>query len=89
MMNLGSLSISLNKMADSLDRSFNELANNEWLQTGSAKLSEKIAGEKDIPVLAGDIIRFIAEYTSSEVGAVYLSDDGESFIPRRYLWLIG
>ncbi|TDG37473.1 response regulator [Pedobacter changchengzhani] len=75
--NLGELSSSLNLMAESLTRSFDRLSENEWLQTGIANLNIKMLAEKDVYNLADDIIEFLASYTNSQVGALYLfKDDG-------------
>lgn len=73
---LGGLATSLNKMAASLKGSFTKLEDNEWLQTGIANLSEKVAGEKDVHQLSADIISFLTEYTGSHAGAIYLTDKG-------------
>ena len=72
---LGILSGSLNKMAESLDKSFLLLSTKEWLQTGVAKLNESMVGEKTINTLAHSIIAFIASYTKSQVGAFYLLEN--------------
>ena len=72
---LGSLSVSLNKMAESLEHSFTELSGKEWLQKGAAELNEKMAGEKGIAALASDVIEFLARYTESQVGAFYITED--------------
>ena len=69
---LGSLAFSLNKMAESLNSSFNLLSDKEWLQTGVARLNENMAGEKNIDVLTADVVKFLASYTESQVGALYL-----------------
>lgn len=71
---LGSLSGSLNKMAASLSTAFNEITRNEWLQTGMAQLNDKMVGEKDVNTLSGHILNFLAEYSNSHTGALYLSD---------------
>jgi signal transduction histidine kinase len=73
--NLGSLSVSLNKMAQSLERSFNDLAYKEWLQAGIAGLNEEMKGEQDIESLAAKIVEFVATYTESAAGALYLLDN--------------
>ncbi|RYZ83450.1 MAG: histidine kinase, partial [Moraxellaceae bacterium] len=72
---LGSLAISLNKMAYSLDESFDALSQKEWLQTGLARLNEIMIGEKDLNVLSHAVIEFLTDYTSSQVGAFYLVKD--------------
>jgi len=71
---LGELSISLNKMAASLERSFHLLSDNEWHQAGMARLSEIMAGETDMRTLASNIIYFLTEYSRSKVGALYIMD---------------
>ncbi|WEK34598.1 MAG: response regulator [Candidatus Pseudobacter hemicellulosilyticus] len=76
--NLGSLAVSLNKMASSLEYSFNSLADKEWLQTGIATLNEKMLGEYELPVLTRNIIEFLSTYTNSHVGAFYLAEDNNS-----------
>lgn len=77
---LGSLAGSLNKMAASLQNSFNELAGSEWLQTGMASLNEHMVGEKPISVLANDIIHFLVKYTDSHVGAFYLVENESTLV---------
>jgi signal transduction histidine kinase/DNA-binding response OmpR family regulator/CHASE3 domain sensor protein len=72
---LGSLALSLNKMGESLDYSFSNLSEKEWLQSGIAQLNEKMIGEKNIPLLTYYVIEFIASYTNSQLGAFYLSKD--------------
>jgi signal transduction histidine kinase/DNA-binding response OmpR family regulator/CHASE3 domain sensor protein len=77
---LGSLAGSLNKMAESLEYSFGLLSNKEWLQTGIAKLNEKMIGEKDIKTLTENILNFVAEYTHSQSGAFYLLENDETLM---------
>jgi signal transduction histidine kinase/CheY-like chemotaxis protein/CHASE3 domain sensor protein len=71
---LGELAGALNKMAESLEYSFGLLSDKEWLQTGIAGLNDKMVGETDLHNLVTDVIEFIAEYTRSKVGALYLLD---------------
>jgi len=82
---IGELSESLNTMSASLKKSFDTLAENEWLQTGVANLNVQMVGEKDVFHLADDIIEFIVTYTKSQVGAVYLfKDDGYLHLKGKY-----
>jgi len=75
--NLGSLSASLNKMAESLDISFKKLSKSEWLQSGIAKLNESVIGDEQMELVTEKILTFIAGYTGSLVGAIYLKvEDG-------------
>ena len=72
---LGSLSISLNRMAESLERNFSDIEGREWLQKGMAELNMGIVGEKPVITLANDAIAFLAAYTESAVGAFYLREN--------------
>ena len=75
---LGSLGVSLNKMGSSLEYSFGQLADKEWLQTGIATLNEKMLGEYELPLLSQGILAYVANYTNSQVGAFYLAEDHTS-----------
>ncbi len=77
---LGNLSVSLNKMAESLDYSFNLLSDKEWLQTGIAGLNTEMIGETDTATLAGKIVTYIAGYTHSIVGAFYLKENDKQLV---------
>lgn len=82
---IGELSGSLNAMSSSLKKSFDTLAENEWIQTGVANLNVKMVGEKDVFHLADDIIEFLVTYTQSQVGAIYLfKDDGYLHLKGKY-----
>lgn len=82
---IGELSESLNTMSSSLKKSFDTLAENEWLQTGVANLNVKMVGEKDVFHLADDIIELLASYTKSQIGAIYLfKDDGYLHLKGKY-----
>ncbi|HTE25633.1 response regulator [Flavitalea sp.] len=69
---LGELSGALNKMAASLESAFNELSEKEWLQAGIAGLNDKMLGEKDINELGKAIVENVADYSSSQVAALYI-----------------
>ena len=73
---LGELGASLNKMAESLEYSFGLLSEQEWLQAGIARLGETIVGETDMHGLATNVVSFVAEYTRSAVGALYVLNKG-------------
>jgi signal transduction histidine kinase/CheY-like chemotaxis protein/HAMP domain-containing protein len=77
---LGSLALSLNKMAESLKESFGTLSNKEWLQTGIAGLNETMVGEKNIEGLTSDILQYIVNYTGSQVGAFYLTNETTEYL---------
>ncbi len=62
--NLGGLSVSLNKMAESLQA-------NESLQKGINSLNDKMLGQKGQAALTTQVLEFLVEYTKSNVGAFY------------------
>ena len=70
---LGSLAHSLNKMAELLDYSFNNLSENEWLQTGVAGLNEVMIGEKNLEVLTYNTVDYITNYVKLPMAAFYLA----------------
>lgn len=70
---LGALAGPLDKMAESLEFSFGQLADKEWQQTGLATLNELMIGEKNLGLLAKKVLHHIAGYTGSAVGAFYLA----------------
>lgn len=72
---LGSVALSLNYMAQSLDESFSQLSESEWLQLGVAQLNVAMLGEKEIKELSAAVIEFLAVYTNSQAGVLYLLED--------------
>lgn len=72
---LGSLSFYLNRMAESLKISFNDLQNRDWMQTGIATLNDRMVGEKNIASLSADILTVVVEHTKSAVGAFYILEE--------------
>ncbi len=70
---LGSVAVNLNKMAESLEFSFNSLSDKEWLQTGVATLNEHMLREQEMHSLAERIISFVTTYSDSQAGALYLT----------------
>lgn len=75
---LGGLALSLNKMAESLDYSFQSLSDREWLQAGIASLNDRMIGEIEIQPLTQSVLDHIIKYTNSSVGAFYLMQDEEN-----------
>lgn len=87
---LGSVGQSLNNMASSLSYSFNILSDKEWLQAGVAELNKVMIGEKSLEQLTKDVIEYLAFYTNSNAGVMYLVEGdslqtiaGYSYIPHK------
>lgn len=74
---LGSLSGSLNNMAESLQTAFTLLEDKDWMQTGVATLNDKMVGDKDVAALAKDVLISVVEHTKSTVGAFYVLEEDQ------------
>jgi len=72
---LGNVAVSLNSMAESLQNSFQQLSNREWLQTGMGRLNELLMTEKPIEVLSAETLDFMATYTNAHAGSMYVLED--------------
>ncbi len=75
---LGGLAVSLNKMAESLERSFKLLSDEEKLQTGIANLNDKMISEEDVKTLSQKMLDYIIQFTESQIGALYILRDNEN-----------
>lgn len=73
---LGQLTVSLNRMAASLEKSFTDLSEREWLQTGVAALNDNMIGEYELEELAQRVLDFVVPYTNGSTGAVYIMEEG-------------
>ncbi len=82
---LGSLAGSLNRMAQSLQDSFNLLEEKEWLQSSVALLNDIMVGEKSVENLATDILEHITELSQSMIAAIYiLEEDNQLHLAGSY-----
>lgn len=69
---LGRISSALNKMAGSLEDTFNDLNIRNWLQTGAVRLGDAMRGERDLEKLTKNIMSCITEYLHVPVGTFYV-----------------
>ena len=81
---LGSLTMHLNAMADSLKRSFKLLADKEWQQAGVATLNDKMVGEKTVAQLTSDVLESIVEHVKAQVAAFYLLEGKDLTLISSY-----
>ncbi|MES2690880.1 MAG: response regulator [Bacteroidota bacterium] len=82
---LGRISAALNLMTESLEKSITELEQQNWLQTGSVKISDAIRGQTNLEELAENIIKTIAEYAHVPVATFYVSDsEGDMHLTASY-----
>ncbi|HEY0676682.1 MAG TPA: response regulator [Chitinophagaceae bacterium] len=77
---LGVIANSVNKMAESLDHSFQSLTRREWLQKGLAGLNNKVIGKNNIEDLTDEILEFVTSYMQAPVGAFYISKDNNTLL---------
>ncbi len=81
---LGSLADSLNDMSQALNTSFNKVSEHAWLQAGVAQLNNAMLGESKIEDLAQTIIQFVAQYTGSQAGLLYLLENEQLVFAAGY-----
>ncbi|MCD9014921.1 response regulator [Parachryseolinea silvisoli] len=84
---LGSVAVSLNKMAGALATSFNQLSDNEWKQTGLAGLNDTMLGDKTLEALTRQVIEYLATYTQSHAGVLYLRERDELEASASFAYL--
>jgi signal transduction histidine kinase/DNA-binding response OmpR family regulator/CHASE3 domain sensor protein/putative methionine-R-sulfoxide reductase with GAF domain len=84
---LGSVGGSLNNMATALDKSFKTLSDNEWLQSGIAKLNDVMIGEKSVHQLTNDVIDHLAAYTNSNAAVLYVLEGEELVVSAGYSYV--
>ncbi|WP_437919826.1 response regulator [Sphingobacterium sp. LRF_L2] len=81
---LGSLAKALNEMTNSLKISFDQLNNNEWRQTGLARLNERLMGNKSEEIIAKEVLNQLVSYSNSINGAFYLLENGALKLHASY-----
>lgn len=84
---LGTVAVSLNSMAESLERSFKKLSDKEWLQTGLAELNKVMITERDLGKLTQHVLEYVASYTGSGAGALYLTQQDTLHFSAGYSYL--
>ncbi|MCH5719680.1 CHASE3 domain-containing protein [Niabella hibiscisoli] len=81
---LGSIGVSLNTMAASLQESFDEINSNEWKQAGLVNLNEITTGNKSEQVIAKEALAHLVQYGDCLNGAIYLLDTGSLHLRSAY-----
>ncbi|WP_374725216.1 response regulator [Flavobacterium arsenatis] len=85
---LSSIGDSLNNMAQSLHHSFTNLSDKEWLRAGIAELNMVMIGEKTLEQLTKDIVEYLATYTNSNAGVMYLVEGDELKTAAGYSYIL-
>lgn len=78
------LGLSLRDMKDNLQRLSVESESRTWLLTGSSELNDQIRGEKEINDLAQQVITKLTTYMQGQIGAIYLSENGQLSLAGSY-----
>ncbi len=86
---LGNVALSLNKMAGSLQTSFDQLSDKEWLQRGISELNDQLIGDKPVNKLSQDILEFISGFANSQAGAFYIMEHDDLIIHASYAYMPG
>ncbi|MCE7068500.1 response regulator [Dyadobacter sp. CY326] len=76
---LGRISLALNRMTASLEQTFTDLNNKNWLQTGAVNISDAIRGERILKKLAHNLINTITNYAGAQLGTIYILDNDWNF----------
>ncbi len=72
---IGALTSSFNEMIGSLRRARDEDSEQNWYKTGQTKLNDQLHGDHGMAALSRNIITFLAEYLSAQVGAIYIAGE--------------
>ncbi|QRQ99945.1 response regulator [Dyadobacter sandarakinus] len=76
---IGRISVALNTMASSLEHTFTDLNNRNWLQAGMLQIVEAMRGERMIRKLSHNLLSTVTNYVSAQVGTMYVQDKDWNF----------
>ncbi|SDH21477.1 Signal transduction histidine kinase [Dyadobacter soli] len=76
---LGRISVALNKMASSLEQTFNDLSIQNWLQAGDVQINDAIRGERVLKKLSAKLINTLTAYSGATLGTIYILDTDWNF----------
>jgi CheY-like chemotaxis protein/signal transduction histidine kinase/HAMP domain-containing protein len=65
-------------MKNNLKRMTEETKLEDWYKTGQTQLNDKMRGDQSLPELSKNVISFLAKYMDARIGAIYLTEDGET-----------
>lgn len=78
------LGLALFEMTNKLRQSSIENREQDWIKSGISQLEEKLSGLKDIKLLSHEVINFLSEYLKSELGLIYIVEDGKVILKSTY-----
>ena len=65
-------------MKNNLKRMTEETKLEDWYKTGQTQLNDKMRGDQSLSELSKNVISFLAKYMDARIGAIYLTEDGET-----------
>lgn len=78
------LGISLFEMTKQLRINSKEIKEQDWLKTGINKIDGILSGQENIQQLTEDVINFLIEYLGSQIGLLYIKEDGYLNLSATY-----
>ncbi|MBU1012752.1 MAG: response regulator [Bacteroidetes bacterium] len=78
------LGISLFEMTRQLRINSKEIKEQDWLKTGINKIDGILSGQENIQQLTDDVINFFIEYLGSQIGLLYIKEDGYLNLSATY-----
>jgi signal transduction histidine kinase/DNA-binding response OmpR family regulator/CHASE3 domain sensor protein len=81
---LGGIAAALNEMTEALQKSFDEISQNERKQTGLVKINEILTGNKPEDEIATDALAHLIHYGECVNGAVYILENKKLALKSAY-----
>lgn len=81
-----SVFVVINTNLRALKKAEQEAAERNWILTGNFELNERLRGEKTEAELAQSIITQLCTYLNTQIGAMYLFDNGELNLSGSYAY---
>lgn len=81
---LGGIASALNEMTESLQRSFENINQNEWKQTGLVKINEILTGNKTEEEIVNEALIQLVNYVKCINGACYILEDERLLLKGAY-----
>jgi CheY-like chemotaxis protein/HAMP domain-containing protein/putative methionine-R-sulfoxide reductase with GAF domain len=89
------MDVPIRSNSDTLGKALNYMKNNllklsvenearTWLLTGSSELNDRMRGDKELLVLAQDIVNQLTTYLRAQIGAIYLRENGQLSLVGSY-----
>ena len=76
---LGRVATALNKMARSLEKTFADLTDRDWQQTGTVTVSGAMRGQRDLNRLATQVLDALTTYLNAPLATMYIVDTNGIF----------